>query len=65
MIATLRTVVGAWGGIAPTVAVCALVDGLTALGIMPPSGAIEVVVVAVTLQFMRWREMGDRPRRGM
>lgn len=65
MIATLRTVVGAWGGIAPTVAVCALVDGLTALGIMPPSGAIEVVVVAVTLQCVRWRGLGDRPRRGV
>ncbi|MEI6245746.1 MAG: hypothetical protein WCQ64_11965 [Acidobacteriota bacterium] len=64
MVGTLRTVLGAWGGMAPTVAVCAGADLLTAVGIIPPSGAIEVLVVAVTLQLVRWRDASDRRGRG-
>ena len=64
MVITLRTILGAWGGMAPTLIVCAAADILTALGAIPASGAIEVVVVAVTLQLVRWRDPGERRRRG-
>ena len=64
MVVTLRTVLGAWGGMAPTLAVCAAADYLTAAGLLPPVGAIEVLLVAVTLQLVRWRAAGERDRGG-
>lgn len=60
MISLARIVWTAWGGLVPTSMACAIADGLSAAGLLSTTGALEVVVVAVTLQLVRWREASER-----
>ena len=54
MVLALRLAYRTWGGFALTATVCAVVDLLSAAGVLPVVGAVEIIVVAVTLQLARW-----------
>lgn len=63
MTSVVRIVWGAWGGLVPTSIACAIADGLAASGLLSIAGALEILVVAVILQLVRWRDAADREGR--
>ena len=65
MVTVVKLVWGAWGGLIPTSILCATVDALAALKWLPASGAAEILVVAVVLQYIRWRDADERGERGV
>ena len=60
MTSLVRIVWSAWGGLVPTSMACAIADGLSAAGLLTTTGALEVVVVDVILQLVRWRDAAER-----